>query len=51
MVAKPMTEKCRPEPGPEPRVFRLTYERSTVELTKPTQFCHLNFRVLNNYPS
>ena len=24
-----MTEKCRPEPGLEPRVFRLTYDRST----------------------
>ena len=24
-----MTEKCRPEPGLEPRVSRLTYERST----------------------
>ena len=26
---KGMTEKYRPEPGLEPRVFRLTYERST----------------------
>ena len=24
-----MTEKCRTGPGLEPRVFRLTYERST----------------------
>ena len=35
-----ITEKYRPEPGLEPRVSRLTYECSTTELPKPTQFCY-----------
>ena len=37
-----ITEKYRPESGLEPRVSRLTYECSTTELSKPTQFCYSN---------
>ena len=44
-----ITEKYRPEPGLKPRVSRLTHEYSTTELSKPIQFCYLNFRVLSIY--
>ena len=36
------TERYRPEPGFKPRASRLTYERSTTELSRSIQFCYLN---------
>ena len=51
LYAKFITEKYRPEPGLEPRIFRLAHEHSTAELSRSIQFCHLNFRVHSNYPS
>ena len=37
-----ITEKYRPEPEIEPRASRLTYERSTIELSRSIQFHYLN---------
>ena len=36
----------RLELGIEPRIYRLTYERSTTELSRSIQFCYLNLRFI-----
>ena len=36
-----ITKKYRPEPCIEPMASRLTYERSTTELSRSIQFCYL----------
>ena len=42
LVSMFITQKYRSEPGIEPQASRLTYERSTTELSRPIQFCYLN---------
>ena len=41
-----ITEEYRQEPGIEPHASRLTYERSTTELSRSIQFCYLYIRFI-----
>ena len=45
---KCITEKYRPEQGLEALASRLTYERSTTELSISIQFCYLNLGFILN---